>query len=137
MSDDKKAGGDKAAEQANAPITPDQVKVTVKPRQDNLPKRGDPARAPTERQNESNKELADKAADGAAKEVREAVTKAAPKGREAQKDAVRKAAEDVGAKLPQRAIKEIEVKIEGEKTPISAPATEGPPPDPPPPKKGI
>lgn len=137
MSDDKKAGGDKAAEQANAPIKPDDVKVSVKPRQENLPSKRDPARAPIERQNESNKELADKAVDQATKEVRDAVKVAAPKGRDAQKDAARKAAEDAGSKLPQRSIKEIEVKIPGEKAPIVVPATEGPPPDPPPAKKGI
>lgn len=137
MSDEKKAGGDKAAEQAQAPIKPEEVKVTVKPRQENLPGKRDPARAPVEKQNEANKKLADKATDQATKDVREAVKKAAPKGREAQKDAAEKAAQDVGNALPRRVIKEVQVDLPGEKTPIIAPATEGGPPDPPPPKKGI
>lgn len=136
MADDKKAGGDVAADQANAPIKPEEVKVSVKPRQENLPSKRDPARAPAERQNEANKKLADKAKDQATKEVREAVEKAAPGGRDAQLDAAEKAAQDIGSALPRRAIKEVQVDIDGE-APIVAPATEGPPPDSPPGKKGI
>lgn len=136
MSDEKKAGGDKAAEQANAPIKPDEVVVIVKPRQENLPSKRDArSRDAAERRNEEKKELADKASDGATKEVREAIKKAAPKGREAQKDAADKAAQDVGEKLPQRIFKEVQVDIPNEH-PIVKPATEGPPPDPPA-KKGI
>lgn len=130
MSDsEKKASGDLAAEQEKAPIKPEEVKVAVKPRQHNLPKKSDPARKALD-------QLTDKATDGATKEVREAIEKAAPKGREAQKDAAEKAAQDVGNKLPQRTFKEVQVDIPGE-APILKPATEGPPPDPPPAKKGI
>lgn len=142
MSDsEKKAGGDKAAEQEKAPIKPDEVKVSVKPRQADLPKQRDPAHEPTKRQNAANKELADKATDGATKEIREAVTKAAPGGRQAQRDAADKAAQKVGEKLPQRIIKEVQVELPsdkpGQQQTITKPATEGPPSDPPPPKKGI
>src|SRR5688572_15432133 len=137
MSDDKKAGGDLAADQAAAPIKPDEVVVTVKPRHENAPpKRDQKARDAYERRKSDRDDLADKASDGATKEVREAIKKAAPKGREAQKDAADKAAQDVSEKLPQRIFKEVQVDIPGEH-PITKPATEGPPPDPPPPKKGI
>lgn len=120
---EKKAGSDLAAEQEKAPIKPEEVKVTVKPHQNNLPKKSDPARKVLEHQVE-------KAADGATKEVREAIKKAAPDGRQAQKDAAEKAAQDVGEKLPQRIFKDVRVDIPNE-TPIVKPAKEGPPPDPP------
>lgn len=125
MSDDKKAGLDKAAEQQKAPIKPEEVKVSVKPRQDNLPKKDTPERKTLDEQ-------VKRATDGATKEVREAITKAAPKGREAQKEAADKATQDVGNKLPQRIFKDVQTDIPGE-APIAKPATEGPPP----PKKGI
>jgi len=127
--DEKKAGGDLAAENEKAPIKPEEVEVTVKPHQHNLPKKSDPARKALDHQVE-------KANDGATKEVREAIKKAAPGGRQAQKDAAEKAAQDVGEKLPQRTFKEVQVDIPNE-APIVKPATEGPPPDPPPKKKGI
>lgn len=135
MPDDNKTGSDAAAEPAPT-IKPEEVKVTVKPRHENLPKKSDPSHEPTKRQNESNKKLADKATDQATKDVRDAVKQAAPHGREAQKDAAKKAAEDVGSKLPQRSIKEVQVEIPGEKQ-VAVPATDGAPPDPPPSKKGI
>ncbi len=127
---DKKAGGDVAAEQAAAPIKPAEVKVTVRPQQENLPKKGDPARAPAERRNADNKQRADRATGGAAKEIREAVREAASKGREAQKDAAKRATADVGAKLPSNVFKDVQVEIPGEK-PITVPANEGGPAKPP------
>jgi hypothetical protein len=137
MSDDKKAGTDKAADQAKAPIKPEEVKVTVKPRQDNLPpKRDESARRAAEQRNEDRKKLADKATQGATKEVRDAIKEAAPKGREAQKDAAEKAAENVGSKLPPNIFKDVQVDIPSEH-PIVKPATEGqPPPVASPDKKG-
>jgi hypothetical protein len=126
MSDgEKKAGGDKAAEQATRPIKPEEVKVTVKPRQENLPKRDDPARKPTEDQNARNDKIArEKATPEATKEIREAVKQAAPQGREAQKAAADKAAQQVGEKLPKRVFKEVQVELPDEPT-ITKPATEG------------
>lgn len=137
MADDgNKADGDKAAERKNAPIKPEEVKVTVKPRQpgEMPPKRDADARRQAEERNARAKELADKATDGATKEIREAVKQAAPGGRQAQKEAAEKAAEKVGEKLPQRIIKEVQVDLPGEK-PIVKPATEGPPAPQPPDKK--
>lgn len=129
MADDNKAPSDRKAEQPGGPaIKPEEVKVTVKPRQEDMPsKRDQPARRAAEERVTRNKQLADKATEGATKEVREAVEKAAPAGREAQKQAAEQAAEQIGQKLPQQGIKEVQVDIPGEK-PITKPATEGPPP---------
>lgn len=119
---EKKAGGDRAAEREKAPIKPEEVKVTVKPRQDNLPKKDTPERKTLDDQ-------VRRATDGATREIREAITKAAPGGRDAQKDAADQATKDVGDKLPQRIFKGVQTDIPDE-TPIVRPATEGPPPAP-------
>lgn len=127
MSNDKKAGGDVAADQAKAPIKPEEVKVTVKPRQENLPpKREGDARRAAERSNSDKKQLADKATQGATKEIRQAIKEAAPDGREAQKDAAEKAAEKVGSKLSPNIFKDVQVDIPNEH-PIVKPANEGQP----------
>lgn len=129
MSDSKKTGGDAAADPTPA-ITPEEVKVKVRPQQQDLPKKGDAKRPPIEEQNRTNQRHADKATEHATKDVRDAIRQAAPAGREAQKQAAEKAAKDVGSKLPPRVFKDVQVDIPGE-APISAPATEGRPPDPP------
>ncbi len=126
---EKKPNAGTPADERNAPVDPGDVGVKVKPRVENVPSKRDPSRDRVERDNQAAKELADKVGRPATEEVREAVRKAAPGGRSAQADAAKKAAQQVGGKLPPNKIKEIQVDIPGV-DPIVVPATEDAPPKP-------
>jgi hypothetical protein len=135
MSDDKKEGGD-PREQAKPTVKPEEVVVTVKPKEEPVPRgtsKHDAARI--RRDNADKQRRADKATgddnSGATKEVREAIKKATPDGRDAQVKAAEKATKEVGKKLDPNVFKEVQVDIPKE-SPIVAPATEGAPPTPPP-----
>jgi hypothetical protein len=140
MSDDKKSGGD-PREQEKLPIKPEEVVVTVKPKEQPIPKGTSSREAHRiKRDNADKAKRAEKATGddkgGATKEVRDAIKKAAPGGRDAQKKAAEEAATDVGKKLDRNVFDGVKVDIPKE-APIVAPATEGSPPSnpsPPPPK---
>lgn len=107
--DDKKRPSDNP----DAPLKDPKVDVKVKPRQENLPARGNPDRDKIERSNEANKDLARKASDQLKKDVKEAVEKAAPDGKKAQLDAAKKAGDKAAEQLPPNKIKEISVDVAG------------------------
>jgi hypothetical protein len=117
MSDDKKAGLDKAADEAKKPPTPlkdPQVDVQVKPKEQSVPK---PGKAPPEKideikkSNQQNRDLAEKVKKNLTDKVKEAVKEAAPGGAPDQFEAAKQAGEDAAGQVNGRKIKKIEINV--------------------------
>lgn len=118
MSDDKKAGLDRAADEAKkpeAPLKDPKVDVKVTPKQQSVPK---PGNAPAEkidkikRSNQENKDLADKVKKNLTEKVKEAVKEAGSGGGASdQFEAAREAGEDAASQVSGKKIKKIEINV--------------------------
>ncbi len=133
MADGEKPS-DKAGAAQRAPLKDPKIDVEVKPRQSNMPKKGDPKREMVERHNDGNKKAAEKLKEDLARNVKDAVKKAgdeavqrgSPNPRKDQLDAAKKAGDDVAKKVSPNTIKEISVSVDGNTT--THPPSEGKPP---------
>lgn len=109
MSDDGKTKSDNP----DAPMKDPKVDVTVKPVIKDLPPRRDPARDGTERQNNANRDEAERLADAIKRQVKKVVKDHEGGGKKKQLDEVRKEADRAaGDKNPDH-IKEVKVNVDG------------------------